>query len=449
MLIHAAEPLFARGQLEGCPTLATIRELLSTVPDRELLEGLIAARGHGRDDYPVARLRHVVPLTILLRHTSFRACLGELHRNPALGRLIGITAEDQIPNGWDRSRSLDTLGQEPHLSALRQVFDALARPLGHAVPDLGRHTAGEATALSARAKTDPKAATQEIRAGLPQPTGGRKEYTDAEGEVVKVVEWFGYQLHLLVDVRHEAALAYHITDTTAGDNERIEALVEQAEADLPARRIETLAHDKAADDAGVHEVLHEHGIKPAIQNRALWREEPERPLPGGRAPQQVVHDEAGTVSCYGTVSDPPVRRRMACAGYEEDRGTIKDRGTRAGRAPARRSAMRGGRTGCRCGCPANRTCGGSRRSRVRRSSSNGCTGAGRRWSGSTRGCRSSGAPPTATSWGARRFAASVGAVMVVPLVFATLRAKAPRWEGTLGQTRLGPVAQALREPPAT
>ena len=50
--------------------------------------------------------------------------------------------------------------------------------------------------------------------------------------------------------------------------------------------------------------------------------------------------------------------------------------------------------------------------------------------------------------GARRFHAFVGVVMVVHLLFATLLAKAPRWEGTLGQTRLGPVAEALRQPPA-
>ena len=51
--------------------------------------------------------------------------------------------------------------------------------------------------------------------------------------------------------------------------------------------------------------------------------------------------------------------------------------------------------------------------------------------------------------GARRFHGLVGAVMVVQLAFATLLAKAPRWEGTLGQTRLGPIAEALREPQLT
>lgn len=47
--------------------------------------------------------------------------------------------------------------------------------------------------------------------------------------------------------------------------------------------------------------------------------------------------------------------------------------------------------------------------------------------------------------GARRFHAWVGVVMVVHLVMATLLAKAPRWEGTLGHTRLGKAAEALNQ----
>jgi hypothetical protein len=96
MLIHATEPLFAWGQLEDCPTLTTLRDFLQAVPDQQLLDGLRAARGHGRDDYPVARLWGVVLLTIALRHVWFNACLAELHRNPPLCRLIGITAEGVV-----------------------------------------------------------------------------------------------------------------------------------------------------------------------------------------------------------------------------------------------------------------------------------------------------------------------------------------------------------------
>jgi hypothetical protein len=347
MRIHAAQPVFAWGCLDDCPTLVTIRDFLDTLPDQALLDGLRAARGHGCDDYPVERLWQVVLLTVALRHTSFNACLAELHRNPALCRLLDIADEGQIPNGWNVSRFLDVLGAEPHRTALRGVFDDLARRLGRAVPDLGRHTAGDATALSARPKADPKAVAAETAQGLPQPAGGRKEYHDAEGRLEKVVEWFGYKLHLLVDVAHEVGLAYDITDPKAGDNERVEALVEQAEANLPPGRIATLAYDKAADDTKVHEVLHEHGIKPVIQNRRLWPKDGEREkvLHGGRYPLHLVHDEAGTVHCYDTGSDPPVRHRMAYIGYEHDRDCVKYR------CPARHEGW---------DCPSDEKCNGDR-----------------------------------------------------------------------------------------
>jgi hypothetical protein len=447
--IHAAEPLFAWAELEDCPTLSTIRDALAAVPDQPLLEGLRAARGRGRDDYPVTRLWHIVLLTVLLRHHTFEDCLAELHRNPALCRLLGITAEEQIPHSWNLSRFLDVLGQEPHLSALRQVFDDLARPLGRAVPDLGRRTAGDATALNARAKADARAVRDEVQQGLPQPSGGRKEYRDDEGKVTKVVEWFGYKLHLLVDVQHEVALAYHVTDTKAGDNERVAALVRQAAANLPPGRMETLAYDKAADDEAVHAVLHDHGIKPLIQNRALWQEEPERPLPGNRYPLHLVHDEAGTVYCYDTTGAVPVRHQMSYVGYDKERETVKYR------CPARHEGWE---------CPSAAQCNGGktyglavrlpcaldlrrfppvpRATKAFERLYKGRTAVERVnarlkifWGADDGNVR-----------GARRFHAFVGAVLVVHLLFATLLAKAPRWEGTLGQTRLGPVAEALRQP---
>src|SRR5262249_54399169 len=73
MLLHATDPLFAWEHLEDFPTLTTLRDFLATIPDQQLLQGLHAARGHGRDDYPIPRLWRVVLLTIALRLTSFNA----------------------------------------------------------------------------------------------------------------------------------------------------------------------------------------------------------------------------------------------------------------------------------------------------------------------------------------------------------------------------------------
>src|SRR5262249_31658530 len=136
------------------------------------------------------------------------------------------------------------------------LFDALVSQLGVAVPQLGQHTAGDSTALQARAKKDAQAVAAESAQGLPQPTGGRKEYHNDDGTLSKVYEWFGYKLHLLVDVQHEVSLAYHLTDTTTPDNQMIAPLLEQACANLGDERIHTLAYDKAADDSKVHELLY-------------------------------------------------------------------------------------------------------------------------------------------------------------------------------------------------
>lgn len=284
MKISISKPLFAWDELEDSPSLNSIRLLLESIPDFALLESLREARGKGRDDYPVEGSWGALLLSIALRHVTMDACLEDLRRNPALRLLIGIESESTVPDGDNMSRFLVKLGEEPHLTHLRGVFDAMVKRLGLVVGDLGKDTAGDSTGLAGRAAMSEKLRTAEVEQGLPQPTGGKKEYKDDDGKVLSIVEWFGYKLHLLVDVKHEVALSYHITDTKAGDNERIPELVEQAKQNLPPDRIRTLAYDKAADDGAVHEFLHDQDIKPIIQNRNFKLEEPEKVL-GGRTPQ--------------------------------------------------------------------------------------------------------------------------------------------------------------------
>lgn len=347
------------------------------------------------------------------------------------------------------SRFEETLGEEPHRSHLQRIFQQLVARLGAAVPDLGKDTAGDSTGLSARRSRSTNTPVAETN--LPQASGGRKEYTDDSGTVTKVVEWFGFKLHLLVDVKHEVALAYQITSASAGDSETLPALVEQARSVLPTDRIETLAYDKAADSSEVHEVLDAAEIKPLIQMRSLWRSEPERRLPGHDGNSNIVYDEAGTVYCYDQVSQPVVRHAMAYIGHEPERGTLKYR------CPA----MHGGWS-----CPMSEQC-----------------NAGKSYGLTVRVPRETDlrrfpAIPRATKkfermykgrtsvervnarlkvfWGAddgnltgsRRFHAKVGTVLVVHAAFATLLAQAPRREGTLGKTSLSPIAKALAQPPA-
>jgi hypothetical protein len=445
--IALTKPLFAWDALEDSASLQTLREFLGTLPDEKLLDSLRQARGKGRDDYPVTALWGTFLLAIVLRHHTMDACLQELERNPALRLLVGIEAEEHVPKAHNMSRFAATLGEAAHLPLLHEVFDVLVQRLGAVVADFGQDTAGDSTGLAGRAAESPALRRAEEAQGLPQPSGGRKEYKDDDGKITKVVEWFGYKLHLLVDVKHEVTLAYQITDTKAGDKELIADLLAQAKASLPPGRIRTLADGKAADDGQVHELLHDEDVQPVIQNRTFQVEEPEKVL-GGRTPLHVVYDQAGTIYCYDQVSAPPVRHPMAYLGHEPQRGTLKYR------CPARHEGWP---------CPSDAQCNGTRRYgltvRVKQD----------------RDLRRFPPIPRATKqferlykgrtaverinarlkifwgiddgqvYGARRFHAHVGAVMVVHLGLATVLAQAERYEGSYGKMKLSPIAKALRK----
>lgn len=449
MLIHAAKPLFPWNELEVSPTLAAIKEALQAIPDAALLEALRRRRHNGGDTYPVSVLWGVLLLSIILRHVIVEACLEELRRNAALRLLVGIESEAKVPHGWNLTRFLAVLGQAPYLELLRDIFDAMVRRLGLAVPDLGRHTAGDSTGLSGRPEPDAKRRAGEAADGLPQASGGKKEYAADDGKVTKIVEWFGYKLHLLVDARHEVVLAFRVTDSKTGDNECVEALVEQAVANLPAKRMATLAYDKAADDAKVHAALHAAGIKPLIQNRVCWPKDgdPEKPI-GGRVPLHVVHDEAGTVYCYDTVSATPIRRAMRYAGHEQSRGTLKYRCPAVVDGFACASAAK-----CNAGKPYGLTVRVPHELDLRRFPAipRATPQFERLYKGRTSVERVN--DRLKVFWGlddgnvvgARRFCAHVSAVLIVHLAFATLLAKTQRREGSFGTLRLSPIAQRLKE----
>jgi len=451
MRIAMTKPLFAWDCLDDSPSLRTIRNFLGALPDAKLTEALRKWRGRGRDDYPVTALWGVCVLMPLLRHVSIEATLAELRRNEGLRRLIGIDAEQEVPKKWNVSRFQKVLGTEPHLSLLREVFDVMVRRLAEAAPQLGRRTAGDATGLSARPQRG-----KGPRGKLDPPTGGRKEYLDDEGKVTKVVEWFGYKLHLVVDVDHEVALGYQVSSANRGDNELLPDVLRQARVnlgdDLDAHRdrsrIKTLAYDKAADTEAVHALLDGGGIKPLVQMRSLWKGEHERMLPGHDGDSNVVYDEGGTIYCYDKLSTPPIRRQMAYIGHEASRGTLKYR------CPACHRGFR---------CASHKRCNAGKRYgmtvRVKREIDlrrfppipRATKTFEREYKGRTAVERVNArlkifwGVDDGNVTGAERFHAHVGTVMLVHVGLATLLAACPRWEGTLGQTRLysWPVAGSV------
>jgi len=454
--IHVTKPLFAWDLLEDSPSLKTVRQFLEAIPDDRLLAGLRTARAKGRNDYPVRVLWGTLLVTIALRHPSVESCLAELRRNDGLRRLLGIDTEEQVPKSWNMSRFVHLLGQPPHRAELRHIFDSLIQQLGRAVPTLGQHTAGDSTTLNARHDKAVRTQLQQQPAtlgldedGLPLAAGGRKEYRDDKGQVSKILQWFGYKGHLLVDVEHEVILAWQISSTKTADHDLVSPLIQQAKANLPAGRIETLAYDKAADDREIHELLRDEEIKPVIQIRNCWQNQTEKLVPGQERRGNIVHNEAGTVFCVDTTSRPTVKHQMAYVGHEADRGTLKYR------CPARHEGWE---------CPMAATCNAGKAYgltvRVKQETDL------RRFPPIPRATRKFeelykgrtaveranarlkvfwGTDDGNISGGAR-FHGMFSTVMIVHAAFATLLAAAPRHGGVLNQTRLSTVSEALRQP---
>ena len=451
MNIHINKPLFAWDCLEASPTLAVLQEFLELLPDADLLDALERHRAKGRNDYPVTVCWGICMLRIACRQVTMDGMLQELHRNPVMAYMIGIEAEKQIPDKYNMSRFEEVLGLPPHVELLHGMFNTMVQRLAGVVDDLGVHLAGDASALHAR----PARKADGDHPDLPQPCAGKKEYRDDEGKVTETYEWFGYKFHLVVDTKHEVAVGYGITAANVDDGKALPAVLADArenlgdaapEADEP-RRIQTLSYDKACDRNETHALLAEHDIAGIIETRALWKENPERMLPGDDGNENIVYDEEGTLYCYDKVSDPPVRHKMAYFGYEKDRDTLKYR------CPARNDGWT---------CPSEERCNrGKKYGRTKRVA---CEIEPRRFCRVPRGTKKferlhkgRTAVERVNSrlkvfWGMddgnvtgnQRFAAKFGTVMLTHITFATMLARAERWEGTLSQTRLSPIAQALQ-----
>jgi hypothetical protein len=156
----------------------------------------------------------------------------------------------------------------------------------------------------------------------------------------------------------------------------------------------------------------------------------------------------GTVYCDDTASKEPVRRAMSYAGHEKSRGTLKYR------CPAVVEGLR---------CASAKTCNAGKSYGLtvrvpqeidyRRFPSipHATPQFDRLYKGRTSVERVN--DRMKVFWGlddgnvvgSRRFCTHVVSVLIVHLAFATLLAKAQRYEGSLGTMKLSPIAKKLQE----
>ncbi|GAW29392.1 transposase, partial [Carboxydocella sp. ULO1] len=91
----------------------------------------------------------------------------------------------------------------------------------------------------------------------------------------KIVKWFGYKLHLIVDATYELPIIFSLTKASESDIKEGHRMLERMEEKQPEilKRAETMVADRGYDDTKlITKCWDKYRIKPVIDIRNLWRD---------------------------------------------------------------------------------------------------------------------------------------------------------------------------------
>jgi hypothetical protein len=337
MAIIAQRSLFSWEKIEAASDLDRLRLVLDALPDERLVSKMERERGKGRDDYPVRPVWNAVIAGIVYNHLSIASLLRELLRNGELRNLCGfdpLLGAKAVPTDEAFSRFLALLLEQP--GEVDWMFHALVEELKVVLPDLGKKLAADSKAIASFGKPvkDEEKREEDDRRRDVDANWGVKTYRGKRADGTaweKVVKWFGYKMHLLVDSVHELPLAFMVSTASEDDMTNLQPLVEDLTKNHKeiADGAQEVAADKGYDSTENNTSLYDdHEIIPVIDNRHLWKEEKEKPRPlFPDHPDVFLYDEDGRVYCQSPSEEKEADevREMAFVGFEKERGTLKYR----------------------------------------------------------------------------------------------------------------------------
>jgi hypothetical protein len=347
MAIPKTPMLFQWQDIESTDDLGRFLLVRDNLPDERLVNFLEKARGNGRNDYPVRPMWNLVIAGIVFQHPSIASLVREAARNPALRHACGFNPFPKkrlkkVEGKWMEVFEADVPSEDAvgrfcislieQRAVIDEMFHILVNELSVLLPDLGEILAVDSKGIQSFGKPIKDEGKKNIEDGRRDLDAdwGKKEYRGNHKDGTpweKIVKWFGYKLHLLVDAKYELPLAFKVTKASVADGPELMPLVEQHEEKHKeaASRADELSADKGYDSKENNEKLYDdHGIKPVIDNRILWKEDKDKPrtLFGDRY-DVFSYDEHGRVYCCCPATGE--QRELSFCGFEKDRNTLKYR----------------------------------------------------------------------------------------------------------------------------
>ena len=321
MAIIPQMSLFSWTDVEELGDLDRLRLVIEYLPDNKLMKTLEKERRNGRDDYPIRAVWNTILAGVVFEHKSTESLRRELKRNAQLRWLCGLEGV-VVPPAYVYSRFMKKLFV--HEKEVEFMFSTLVSEIVELLPNFGASLAIDGKAIQSFATGKNKNEKEDGRRDT-DADYGRKAYKGKREDGTmweKIVKWFGYKLHLIVDSVYELPVAYSVTKASVPDINAAHDLLDEIEKDRPSllQRAEEMSGDRGYDDTKLHVRLwDDHGIKPVIDIRNMWKDGEETRLLGDY--KNVVHDFKGSVYCYCPVSNK--LREMANGGFEKDRNTLK------------------------------------------------------------------------------------------------------------------------------
>jgi len=311
-------------EIENLGDLERLQLVLEYMPDEELMQILEKERGKGRDDYPVRAMWNSILAGVVYQHPSIESLRRELLRNGQLRFMCGFR-NGKVPEAYVYSRFFKKLFKKEEM--INKMFDKLVYELEELLPGFGKNLAIDGKAISSLSKRENKNKKEDGRRDL-DADWGKKEYKGVKEDGTawsKVVKWFGYKLHLIVDADYELPVAFNLTKASTSEIKQAHKMIEELNRKHPEliEKCETLEADRGYDDTKfIVKLWDRYKIKPVIDIRNMWKDSEETRLLEGY--ENVVYNYKGNVYC--TCMETGIQREMCVGGFEKDRkkhGTLK------------------------------------------------------------------------------------------------------------------------------
>jgi hypothetical protein len=312
--------LFSWNDCNELGDLERLKLVLDNIPDEGLMDILEKRRANGRNDYPIRSIWNTILAGIVFEHKSIESLRRELSRNAQLRLICGIY-NTRVPPEWVYTRFLKNIME--YQEEINNMFYSLVREIKSLLPNFGEKLSIDSKAINSYANNRNKNGEEDGRRDTDADYGKKNYQSKKEDGTLwtKIVKWFGYKLHLIVDSEYELPVEYSVTKASVPDINEAHNLVDNLKEKRPEilDECDILAGDRGYDDTKlINKLWIENKIKPVIDIRNMWKNNDSTRLYANY--ENVVYDYKGTVYCY--CLDTGERREMISGGFEESRQTL-------------------------------------------------------------------------------------------------------------------------------